>query len=97
VVDVVPFGNVLEHGDDQSTVVGDDLYDGSPAADDLFKDEVSEGLPGLSAQQSSFDIRRERAAGLDDVRETSGPDQHVDDIYVTLHKDGRRSLDDQRV
>jgi hypothetical protein len=49
VVDVVPFSNVLEHGYYRSTVVSYDLHYGAPPADDLFKDEISQGLPSLGA------------------------------------------------
>jgi hypothetical protein len=49
VVDVVLFGNVLECGYYRSTVVGDYLNNGTPPADNLFEDEISQGLPGLSA------------------------------------------------
>jgi hypothetical protein len=49
VVDMVPFSNVLKRGYDRSAVVGDNLHNGAPSADNLFEDEISQGLPGLSA------------------------------------------------
>ena len=93
--DAIAFCEPVKCGNVCGTVVCNDLFYGSPSAQDIFEDEGAEGAGGLCAKCAPFGPSGERAAGLHDVAVSSGG-WHKHGVNVYFVKEGGRSGDGWR-
>ena len=84
VVDTIPVREPVQCSDVGRTVVSDDLFDGTPAAQYLLEKKHTQGAAVLHAQGVPLRPSSEGAAGLSDISEaTNVRHQHGVDIYLT--------------
>src|SRR6266404_1151159 len=73
------------------TIVCHNLLNGTPSAEDVFKNEAAKGRSGLCAKGAPFWPGSEQAVGLDDVVKASGRShEHGIDIYLAEEGSGSR-------
>jgi hypothetical protein len=60
---ILPF-EFIKSGDVGSTIVGNELGDGTISAEDMLKNKVHESTASLAAKHPSFRKRAEGAAGM---------------------------------
>ena len=81
VADMVPLFQVGEHFDEHRPIVGDDLAKGSPSAQNVFKDPVSDHLRSFCMEGTVFGEMCKRAVALYEVLEAARL-QEVHGIHV---------------
>ena len=68
---MVPLLQVGEHFDKCRPIVGNDLAKGTPSAQDVFEDPISDGLHGLCVEGTIFREMRQGAVALYEVLEAA--------------------------
>jgi hypothetical protein len=66
-MDTVPFGKPVKCSNIGGAIVHDDFLNGTPPAEDLFKQEGADGMPILDLQCMPFWPSGERSVSLDNV------------------------------
>lgn len=88
VMNVILVGEDVESGYEGGSVVGNDFSYSTPAAEDLFEDELSEDESGFLSKHAPFGVGGESTAGVNDVSE-SASERHDHRVDMNFAEEGR--------
>ena len=94
-VNVVTRHKTVESGNPRCSVVGDDLFESSPSAENVLEEEVHDDIAAFGSGSSCFRPGCQSATTMEDVSVRSAL-RHVERVEVSFVKDRRNVRNSRR-